>query len=172
MAKKYKYIETTTGREGADDGPTSGSVPVQLVATLSSNFDVVNNTTLQNVTGLAVTVEVGSYEVELTGEVTSLTSGNGGRLGATWPAASNAQISAQLGAGGNSGAEVVMKVSGDSVVQTATIGSGANKNLASMSGFITFTSAGTFQVQLATEAATGTTSLLAGTVLRLTKVTT
>lgn len=154
------------------DTPAGGgsSVPAQLVAILGSDFSVVNNTTMQDVTGLAVTVEAATYEVALTGEVTSATSGNGGRLGATWPAASNAQIAATLGANESASAFRLLKTSGDNVVQASTIGS-AQQNVAQFFGRITFTSAGTFQVQLATEAATGTTTLLAGTVLRLTKVT-
>lgn len=147
------------------------SVPAQLVARLTTDQPIVNNTTPQAVTGLSVTVEAASYEVDFIGEITSLTSGNGGRFGASWPTASEAQIAAWITLGGAAGAVSVLKASGDVVVETGTIGSGTFRNSAFMKGRITFTSAGTFQILLGTEAATGTTSLLAGSILRLTKVT-
>jgi hypothetical protein len=143
------------------------SAPAVLTATLGSDYTVTNNTTMQNVTGLSVTVEAGEYMVYLNGRVEATGTGNGGRLGATWPSASGAEITAWLASAVNSPGTGALTSSGDSVVQTSAIG---NVQPLGLMGSITFTSGGTFQVQLATEAATGTTTIKAGARLRLMKV--
>jgi hypothetical protein len=85
MAKKYKFIETTTGREGADDGPAGGSSPVFVE--LTSDWSTSDNTTLQDITGLAAAMEANTdYRVEAYLIYTTTATATGSELGATGPA--------------------------------------------------------------------------------------
>jgi hypothetical protein len=99
MAKKYKFIETTTARTGADDGP--GGVPGVARKTLASDFIVTANTALQSVTGMSIALEANSdYKFEFRGEVTTTGSGEGYRIALQLPAGATLQVDvlAQTGA--------------------------------------------------------------------------
>ncbi len=84
MAKKYKFIETTTGREGADDGPAGGS---PVFVELTSDWSTSDNTTLQDITGLAVAMAANTdYRVEAYLIYSTTATATGSELGATGPA--------------------------------------------------------------------------------------
>lgn len=89
MAKKYKYLETTTGREAADDGP-AGSAAEKL-AQLDGNVSITDNLNFQDITtgtsALEFAVEANKiYKIEFELAVSASATSTGFEIGLTGPA--------------------------------------------------------------------------------------
>lgn len=89
MAKKYKYLETTTGREAADDGP-AGSASEKL-AQLDGNVSITDNLSFQDITtgtsALEFAVEANKiYKIEFELAVSASATSTGFEIGLTGPA--------------------------------------------------------------------------------------
>jgi hypothetical protein len=89
MAKKYKFIETTTGREGADDGPAGGVL--EKLVQLDGNVGITDNTNFQDITtgtsALEFAVEANKiYKIEFELAVSASATSTGFEIGLTGPA--------------------------------------------------------------------------------------